>query len=212
MLANPNGRVIIADGRNHLELTDRRYDIIVTDPPPPLESSGASVISSLKYYQAGRDHLSPNGVMMQWIPWGETVGEYQAHVRSFVSVFPNVTIVFGAGGFGSYLMGSEAPIELPPDAIREVLDRPGILADISSAYDSPTNTIDGWIERIGALSWISGPAVVAFAGEGPMVTDDHPVNEFLLLPPAVRRRHADGRAGHLAEPDRRRWLSRPTDE
>ena len=32
VLANPNGRVIIADGRNHVELTDRTYDIIVDRP------------------------------------------------------------------------------------------------------------------------------------------------------------------------------------
>ena len=68
VLANPAGEVIIADGRNHLELTEDRFDIIVTDPPPPLESSGASVISSREYYEAGRDHLNPGGVMMQWIP------------------------------------------------------------------------------------------------------------------------------------------------
>ena len=35
VLADPAGRVIVADGRNHLELTDERFDIIVTDPPPP---------------------------------------------------------------------------------------------------------------------------------------------------------------------------------
>ena len=40
VLADPNGQVIVADGRNHLELTTERYDIIVTDPPPPIESSG----------------------------------------------------------------------------------------------------------------------------------------------------------------------------
>ena len=40
VLADPNGRVIVTDGRNHLELTDERFDIIVTDPPPPIESSG----------------------------------------------------------------------------------------------------------------------------------------------------------------------------
>ena len=58
VLADPNGRVIVTDGRNHLELTDERFDIIVTDPPPPIESSGASVISSKEYYEAGRDHLT----------------------------------------------------------------------------------------------------------------------------------------------------------
>ena len=53
VLADPNGRVIVADGRNHLELSPERFDIIVTDPPPPIQSSGVSVISSLEYYQAG---------------------------------------------------------------------------------------------------------------------------------------------------------------
>ena len=83
VLANPNGRVIVADGRNHLELTDERYDIIVTDPPPPIESSGASVISSLEYYQAGHAHLNPGGIMMQWTPYGATVDEFKAHIRTF---------------------------------------------------------------------------------------------------------------------------------
>jgi spermidine synthase len=188
VLANPNGRVIIADGRNHLELTDRHYDIIVTDPPPPIESSGASVISSREYYQVGRDHLKPNGVMMQWIPWDGTVEEYRAHIRTFASVFPNVTIVFGSASYGSYVLGSEAPIELPPDAIRQVLARPGVLEDISSAFDSPASTVDGWVARIDALTWISGPDVVAFAGVGPMVTDDRPFNEYFYL----RRRTVDG--------------------
>ncbi len=54
VLADPNGHVIVTDGRNHLELTDKQYDIIITDPPPPLESSGAAVISSKEYYEAGR--------------------------------------------------------------------------------------------------------------------------------------------------------------
>jgi spermidine synthase len=31
VLANPNGRLIVTDGRNHMELTDQTYDIIVTD-------------------------------------------------------------------------------------------------------------------------------------------------------------------------------------
>ena len=31
VLDNPNGRVLVTDGRNHLELTKDRFDIIVTD-------------------------------------------------------------------------------------------------------------------------------------------------------------------------------------
>ena len=79
VLANPNGTVIITDGRNHLELTDERFDIIVTDPPPPIESSGASVISSLEYYQAGHAHLNPGGIMMQWVPYGAPLDDFKDH-------------------------------------------------------------------------------------------------------------------------------------
>ena len=78
VLADPNGRVIVTDGRNHLELTDERYDIILTDPPPPIESSGAAVISSKEYYEAGRDHLTEGGIMMQWVPYGGPAAELRA--------------------------------------------------------------------------------------------------------------------------------------
>jgi predicted membrane-bound spermidine synthase len=94
-LDDPAGRVIIADGRNHLELSEERFDIIVTDPPPPIESSGASVISSKEYYEAGRDHLAHGGVMMQWVPYGAPEGEFKDHLRTFASVFPHLMAIRG---------------------------------------------------------------------------------------------------------------------
>lgn len=181
VLSNPAGRVIIADGRNHLELTDQRFDIIVTDPPPPIESSGASVISSLEYYRAGRDHLTDGGIMMQWMPWGSTIDEYRAHLRTFADVFPEVTVAFGPGGYGSFMLGSTSPVTFPETHIREVLARPGVLEDLSAAYDSPADTVEGWITVIGRQTWLTGAAVRAFAGEGPLVTDDRPLPEYFLL-------------------------------
>ncbi len=188
VLANPAGKVIITDGRNHLEMTNDRFDIIVTDPPPPLESSGASVISSREYYEAGRAHLNPGGVMMQWIPYGQTINEYKAHLRAFHAVYPEIAILFGAGGYGTYVLGSDLPISLAPDAIRTVLGRPGVLADLSSPFDSPTDTVDGWIAKIEQMTWISGDQVTAFVGDGPEVTDDRPLSEYFL----IRRIMGDG--------------------
>ena len=137
--ADPDGRIIIADGRNHLELATEQFDIMVTDPPPPIESSGASVISSLEYYRAGHDHLTPGGVMMQWVPFGAPEEDFKDHVRTFASVYPNVMVIRGAGGYGAYMLGSDEPLSMDPDVIREILARPGVLADISSAYDSPAS-------------------------------------------------------------------------
>ena len=181
VLADPNGNVIVTDGRNHMELTTKTYDIIVTDPPPPIESSGASVISSLEYYRAGQARLNPGGVMMQWTPYGSTVDEFRAHLRTFHAVFPHVLIAFGPGGYGFFMFGSSDPMAFTDEAIADVLGRPGVLEDISSAFDSPEQTVDGWTERIHSLVWITDDEVSSFTGDGPLITDDRPLPEYFLL-------------------------------
>ena len=181
VLDEPNGTVIVADGRNFMDLSQGSYDIIVTDPPPPIYSSGASVISSLEYYQAGHARLTPGGVMMQWIPFGGSVAETQAHIRTFRAVYPHVTVAFGPGRNGMFMLGSDAPMTFTDAAIRRVLARPGVLADISSAADSPAHTVDAWARVIPSLVWITDAKVDRFVGNGPLVTDDRPFSEYFFL-------------------------------
>ena len=181
VLADPDGRVIVADGRNHLELSTERFDIIVTDPPPPIESSGASVISSLEYYEAGRDHLAPGGVMMQWVPYGAPEAEFKEHIRTFAAVYPEILVVRGAGGYGIYMLGSMDPLALDPAVAREVLSRPGVLEDISGAYDSPADSVDGWLDVIEQQTWLTDDVARAYVGDGPLITDDRPRPEYFLL-------------------------------
>jgi spermidine synthase len=181
VLSDPRGHVVIADGRNFVELTDHRYDIIVVDPPPPIYTSGVSVISSREFYAAAKARLNPGGVMMQWIPYGQTVDEFKAHVRTYRNVFPHVIIAFGPGSNGLFMLGSDQPITFDPAAIRQVLSRPRIVQDISSAIDSPEHDVSGWASLIPRLVWIQGDQVAAFAGAGPLVTDDHPLPEYFLL-------------------------------
>jgi spermidine synthase len=181
VLSNPKGHLVVADGRNYVELTNHRYDIIVVDPPPPIYTSGVSVISSREFYAAAKARLNPGGVMMQWIPYGQTIDEFKAHVRTYRDVFPHVIIAFGPGGYGLFMLGSEEPITFDSAAIHQVLSRPGIVKDLSSAYDSPQHDLDGWAALIPNLVWIQGDQVAKFAGKGPLVTDDHPLPEYFLL-------------------------------
>ncbi len=181
VLADPRGEVFIADGRNHLELSTERFDIILTDPPPPIQSSGVSVISSLEYYQQGLEHLTPGGVMMQWTPYGTTESDLKEHIRTFASVFAHVTAIRGPGGYGFYMLGSQDAVEMDPGAIASVLERPGVLADISSSFDSPTTTVDGWTKVIDDHIWMSDDTLRRYAGDGPLITDDEPRPEYFLL-------------------------------
>jgi predicted membrane-bound spermidine synthase len=181
VLANPNGKVIVTDGRNHMELTNKTYDIIVTDPPPPIESSGASVISSLEYYRAGHARLNPGGVMMQWTPYGSTIDEFRAHLRTFQAAFPHVLIAVGPGGYGFFMFGSDEPMAFTDDAIANILTRPGVLEDVSSAFDSPEHTVQGWTSRIHSIVWIADEEISRFTGDGALITDDRPFAEYFFL-------------------------------
>ena len=119
--------------------------------------------------------------MMQWTPFGTTEADLKEHVRTFASVFEHVTVVRGPGGYGFYMLGSDQPIDLPPERIREVLERPGILDDISSAFDFPASTVDEWMAVIEGQQWMADDAVRSYAGDGPLITDDQPRPEYFLL-------------------------------
>jgi hypothetical protein len=181
VLADPRGEVIVADGRNHVELTEESYDFIVTDPPPPIESSGVSVISTLEYYRAAKAKLTQDGVMVQWVPYGQTQDEFLAHVRSFLAVFPNVRVIAGAGGYGFYLLGSDGSVDLDPDALVAVLERPGVLEDVNEAPDSSNRTAQQWAAVLTGLTWAAGDELREAVGDGPLITDDRPLPEYFII-------------------------------
>jgi hypothetical protein len=79
------------------------------------------------------------------------------------------------------MLGSSQAIEFDDANIRAVLARPGVLEDISSAYDSPASTVDDWVDVIGRQIWLTGDAVTDYAGPGPLITDDRPRTEYFLL-------------------------------
>ena len=181
VLADPAGHLVIADGRNHVELTARRFDIVVADPPPPIRSSGTAVLYSREFYEAVRARLTPGGVMMEWMPYDQSVDEFRSHVATFASAFSNVVIAFGPAGYGVFMLGSGSPLDLADEDIRSVLDRPGVVADLSEPGDAPAHDADAWARLIPELTWISDGQVAQFAGTAPLITDDRPLPEYWLL-------------------------------
>jgi spermidine synthase len=181
VLADPNGHVIVADGRNHVELTRDLFDFIVVDPPPPIESSGVSVISTKEFYEASKRRLVEDGILMQWVPYGQTQDEFLAHVRSMLAVFDNVNVTAGPGGYGYYMLGSDGNVDLDAAALEAVLNRPGVLDDVNSAPDTSGRTAADWAQTILGLKWASGDELRQVVGDGPLITDDRPLPEYFIL-------------------------------
>ena len=181
VLADPMGRLLIADGRNHVELTARSFDVVVVDPPPPIESAGTGVLYSREFYQATAGRLRAGGVMMEWIPFGQSLAEFLTHVRTFRSVFPEVTLAFGPGHYGVFMFGSSDPVRFDETDVLEVLRRPGVIEDLATAPDSPVDSIEAWAALIPTLIIASGADIDRVVGSGDVITDDRPLTEYFLL-------------------------------
>jgi spermidine synthase len=183
--SNPDGQILIADGRNHVDLTTHSYDLLIVDPPPPMNGSGTAVLFSQEFYQSAKARLNPGGVMMQWEFRGQTIDEMRSHVKTYASVFKHVVLVFGAASstYGVMMLGSDDPIDITAAGIQSVLSKPGVVNDLSSAPDSPAGvtTPAAWQQQILGNIWLTGSDVDKFAAGGTLITDDRPYTEYDLL-------------------------------
>jgi spermidine synthase/tetratricopeptide (TPR) repeat protein len=81
--------IILQDGRNHLLTTQKMYDVITSEPPPPRTAFTVNLYSK-EYYELAQKHLNPGGIMTQWIPLhSQGKQEVLMHFKTFLSVFPH---------------------------------------------------------------------------------------------------------------------------
>ncbi len=107
VLDAPGVRLLIGDGRTHLQLTSRQYDVIVSEPSNPWMAGVASLFTH-EFFEAVRKRLAPGGVFCQWAHTYEIdAGDLHSIVRTFGSVFPDGTLWL-VGDSDLLLIGGEA--------------------------------------------------------------------------------------------------------
>ncbi|MGE4181276.1 MAG: spermidine synthase, partial [Limisphaerales bacterium] len=89
-LGKENLRVTVGDAREVLLVTDRTYDLIVSEPPNPYRAGVASLFTR-EYYEAARGRLAPGGIFSQWLQGYQlSVESVQVVYATLLSVFPHV--------------------------------------------------------------------------------------------------------------------------
>jgi len=91
-LSKPGVRLIVGDGRSHLLLTPRQYDVIVSEPSNPW-MSGVAALFTREFFQAARSRLNPGGLLCQWAhTYDISAVDLRSIVTTFASVFPQSTM------------------------------------------------------------------------------------------------------------------------
>jgi spermidine synthase len=108
---DPRVRLINDDGRNYLNITDETYDLVTSEPPPPM-AAGVYRLYSREYYESVLAHLNREGMMTQWFPFEQMPrAAEELVVRTFIRVFPHTLLIRGIGT-NLILVGSPSPIDL----------------------------------------------------------------------------------------------------
>jgi len=172
VLDRPNAHLRVDDGRNFLMLTPKRYDVITADVIHPI-FAGSGNLYSVEYFRLLRRVLNRGGMAVQWVAGTEQ--EYKIIARTFLSVFPHTTV----WGGGSLLVGMTEPLRLSRR------DFEWKLHDRRRAQGLHDLNIDSFDALLAAFD--AGPEeLAAFAGPGPLLTDDRPSVEYFLSLPRDR--------------------------
>ena len=170
VVSRPNVRLRVDDARNHLLLRPGPYDVITADIIQP-HHAGAGNVYSAEYFRLVRNALADDGIALQWLgPFTQT--RHKLIVRTFLSVFPETTL----WAEGTLMVGSKRPLQLDPAAVARMFadrERSAALADVG---------IRDLTSLLGLYS--AGPDELrAYAGPGPILTDDRPMVEYFLSLP-----------------------------
>ena len=169
-LDDPRTRLIEGDGRSHMLLSSRQYDVIVSEPSNPW-MAGVAALFTQEFFTILRDRLAPGGIVCQWAhTYDISTADLRSIVATFTSVFPGATMWLVGNG-DLLLLGSLEPLGPRLDGIARAWLRPGVGDDLASV--SLASPFSLWSLYAG------GTAELAEYGAGAIIqSDDRMALEF----------------------------------
>ena len=138
VLADPRVHLLIDDGRNFLDRSPEKFDVITVDPIHP-RISGVGYLYTREYYEAARAHLKDGGYILQWMPmYAVSRKSFDVALRTFAGVFPHASFWYVRGH--GLLVGSTEPMQIDFAQIVTRMDHPALRRDFDSiGMHSPYN-------------------------------------------------------------------------
>ncbi len=162
--------VILEDGRNHVALSDKKYDVIISEPSNPW-ISGVGALFTVDFFRLLKDRLTEKGVVCIWVHTNMSPENFKSITKSFSTIFPHVTMWESIVGDDYLLIGSSKEYGLPYERVDDLLKKDTIGKDLSRIGIHS-------VRDLFSLMIMSRDQILRFSGEAPIHTDDNSLLEF----------------------------------
>lgn len=183
LLRSRMAHIVIDDGRRFLDGSTEKFDVIVVDPPPPVQAAGSSLLYSREFYAVVKRHLSTDGILQTWYPAGQGSDATTASItKALVDSFPYTRAFWDLDPrervFGIHYLASLSPLPDTPSSVLAARMPPTAIADFVAW--GPESTAQGQFAQVVSHS-IPIKALIEGDPNVNAVSDDRPVNEYFLL-------------------------------
>ena len=171
VLKDKRTNLIIQDGRAHLQLTNKKYDIIISEPSNPW-MAGMSTLFTSDFFKIVKKKLNSDGIFCQWIGlYDITTDNLKIASRTFLNTFSKV-LVFQAGS-DIILIGANHSLAFDYQQLQQRFRNPAINRIMSEAG------IDAPGDLFAARYLFAEETLKNFCADATCLnTDDQPVLEF----------------------------------
>ena len=171
VLDDPRVKILEADGRNHLLLTRKSYDVIVSQPSN-LWAAGVGNLFTREFFELCSDHLTDDGILCQWIQGYSVSSEaFRSLLHTVSESFPSVD-VWVAEWSDVIVIARKEPVPMDLERIRDCFADARIGAGLRRG-----RVHDEWI--LLSHHMLDSEAVRLFSEGARLHTDDNRLVEFL---------------------------------
>lgn len=168
-LEDPRTHTHVDDAKTFMALAPRKYDLVISQPSNPWVA-GVSGLFSRDFFRTAEQHMTEDGVLVQWIHTYESSEELlKLVVRTLRDTFPYATTWLGPTDL--VLVASRKPITLDVQTLAERMARPEVREDLARVGIHDVFTLL-------SKQVHSEQGQLEFAGAGPVNTDDRNILEY----------------------------------
>lgn len=164
-------KMIIGDGRHFLLATQKKYDVI-TSEPSNVWLSGNSKLFTKEYFELAKARLKKGGIFAHWIQlYNLQTEDLKIAIKTFQAVFPYTTVWDNLSSYDLLLIGSEEPLEFDLTQLEKKFREEKVKNDLARIFiENP--------EQFLSYLALDSHGVEKFVEGARENTDNQPILEF----------------------------------